>query len=584
MNVLQMSISAAVLILVIVAVRQLAIHKLLKNTFVLLWGIVSLRLLIPLSITIPALTFFNAEPVFNETTGTYTEIRIAQGTNFIPIVQPYTDVFYALEIFNNVVPRISESIAPTFPIITVWIAGIVILALFFLITHFRCRKEYAASLPVDIGYINKWLQEQKMIRPIQVRHSDRINAPLTYGVWKPVILFPKTTDWKDEAGVLYVLTHELTHIKRFDVLTKWLLAAALCIHWFNPLVWVMYILANRDIELSCDEAVVRTFGETTKSAYALTLIGLEEKRSISSPLCTNFANNAIKERINSIMKIKKISLTGVLASLVLVVAATTGAFATTSANENTPITSQTNYQSQFNIEVPELIGAPEGFSFGEPTTNCISIEEAAQIAASGLERFFGADLQGVTMNMHYMEGGPSSTLSLPYGVPATWVGSITPGNDLNVMAQFAFTVNAETGELLRASYFPGAVEAAAAGAEWPSLGWNDGDFDYINPNAQHNRELANLAMDIVQELNILDGEIARARINFNMIGATPLSEPTMITSVDVQCVNGETVALGFQGFFDEEQVLTDVFGAGQTQINESMGWERHESKFDWVNR
>jgi len=174
-----------------------------------------------------------------------------------------------------------------------------------------------------------------MIRHIQVRQSDRIAAPLTYGIWKPVILFPKTTDWQDIANLRYVLTHEITHIRRFDILTKWLLAAALCVHWFNPLVWAMYFLANRDIELSCDEAVVKTFGESKKSAYAMALIGLEENRGMFSPLCTNFSKNSIEERIVAIMKMKKKSILGLILTVVMVSALTVGTlavFATTNTN------------------------------------------------------------------------------------------------------------------------------------------------------------------------------------------------------------------------------------------------------------
>ncbi|MDR0197594.1 MAG: M56 family metallopeptidase, partial [Oscillospiraceae bacterium] len=156
---------------------------------------------------------------------------------------------------------------------------------------------------------------------------------MTYGIWKPVILLPKNTDWRDEPRLRYVLAHEITHIRRFDILLKWLLAAAVCVHWFNPLVWVMYILANRDIELSCDEAVVRTFGETAKSAYALTLIGLEERKSGFSPLCNNFAKNAIEERIESIMKIKKKTFAGMAAAGVLTLSLALGMLATSAYND-----------------------------------------------------------------------------------------------------------------------------------------------------------------------------------------------------------------------------------------------------------
>jgi beta-lactamase regulating signal transducer with metallopeptidase domain len=128
-------------------------------------------------------------------------------------------------------------------------------ALFFLVTHLRCRKVYKTALPVDNEFMRQWLSEHPTKRRVQIRQSDKIATPLTYGVFRPVILLPKTTDWTDETRLRYILTHEFTHIRRFDTLTKLALAAAVCVHWFNPLVWVMYILANRDNELSCDETV-----------------------------------------------------------------------------------------------------------------------------------------------------------------------------------------------------------------------------------------------------------------------------------------------------------------------------------------
>ena len=111
------------------------------------------------------------------------------------------------------------------------------------------------------------------------RHpAGRISSPLTFGVLRPVILVPKKTDWTDETALRYVLEHEFVHIQRFDVLSKLLLIAAVCVHWFNPLVWVMYVLANRDLELSCDETVLRRFGGDIRAAYARVLIRMEAAR------------------------------------------------------------------------------------------------------------------------------------------------------------------------------------------------------------------------------------------------------------------------------------------------------------------
>lgn len=104
-------------------------------------------------------------------------------------------------------------------------------------------------------------------------------------------------------------------------------AAVVCIHWFNPLVWSMYLLANRDIELSCDEAVVRIFGVAERSSYAFTLIELQERKAQFAPLTNHFSKNTIEERMVSIMKTRKVTLLSVAAAFA-VVAGTAAVFAT----------------------------------------------------------------------------------------------------------------------------------------------------------------------------------------------------------------------------------------------------------------
>lgn len=150
---------------------------------------------------------------------------------------------------------------------------------------------------------------------------------MTYGIFRPVILMSQKTDWENKQQLQYILLHEYVHICRYDLVTKLISALALCVHWFNPLVWAMYILFNRDIELACDECVIRKFGEGSKSEYALTLISMEEKKSGLLPICNNFSKNAIEERITAIMKIKKTSLVAIIVATALVSTVTT-AFAT----------------------------------------------------------------------------------------------------------------------------------------------------------------------------------------------------------------------------------------------------------------
>ena len=152
-------------------------------------------------------------------------------------------------------------------------------------------------------------------------------------------------DWKNEKQLQYVLSHEYVHIYRYDTVTKLIATLALCIHWFNPFVWVMYILFNRDIELACDESVIRQFGEKSKSAYSLMLISMEATKSGLLPLCNNFSKNAIEERITAIMKTKKITIFSlVLASLIVVGVGT--AFTTSAqANNNNPTSDGQEYKT-----------------------------------------------------------------------------------------------------------------------------------------------------------------------------------------------------------------------------------------------
>ena len=311
MAILKMSLSASILILAIVIIRALALHKLPKKTFLVLWGIALCRLLIPISIQ----SRFSVYTVFDMLKNKFS----VADTSFMGIAAPNIAMTTG-KISSTLANTTTVSVSP---IMVIWIIGLSVCALFFLVTHFRCRREYKTALPIDNKLVKDWQQEHPTRRKVKIRQSDKIAAPLTYGILCPVVLLPKKTDWADESRLRYILTHEFVHIKRVDTLIKLLLAAALCVHWFNPFVWVMYVLANRDIELSCDETVIRTFGETMKSAYALTLIGLEEKKSRLTPLVNNFSKNIIEERIVSIMKMKKASLGGIILALALVVGTTT---------------------------------------------------------------------------------------------------------------------------------------------------------------------------------------------------------------------------------------------------------------------
>lgn len=317
MSLFQMSVAGGVLILFIVVIRALAIHRLPKTTFLALWMIAALRLLLPFSIPLP----FNIHIGLDVFSDMVQELPSGNIASTLPGDSPPS---YDI---GTAVPSPATEHISTFEIL--WLVGVLLLAIYFSISYFRSMRKFRMSIPDNTPYIQNWLTTHQISRPLAVRSSDLISSPLTYGILHPVILLPKKLDRNDQVALKYVLTHEYLHIRRFDAITKILFAAVLCIHWFNPFVWVMYVLANRDMELSCDAWVIRMMGAKNRSSYALMLIKMEERRNGMSALCSHFGKNAITERIEAIMKFKKATAVASALALVLVVGATT-AFAASS--------------------------------------------------------------------------------------------------------------------------------------------------------------------------------------------------------------------------------------------------------------
>ncbi len=392
MSLIRMSLSGAVMILVIVVIRALLLHKLPKRAFLFLWGVVLARLLIPY--TLPC--SFSAYSLLSEIGAVETvepappTTDLSSGNAVLPPVTDITPGDPAAPFKPNLSPDSTGNVVNTGNVITpapeappenalpfdigtaVWIAGMAACTVFFTVSYIKCRIRFRESLPVESPRIAEWLSEHKLRRRISVRRSDRIAAPLTYGILRPVILLPKNYEKIDPDDLGFVLAHEYVHIRRFDAVFKILLTAAVCVHWFNPLVWVMYVIANKDIEISCDEAVIKTLGEREKQSYALTLIRMEEIKSGLTPLISHYSKNSTKERIVSIMKFKKATVITILAS-VLIVAGTVTAFATSAqkrgkTDNTSDTTSDTNSDNVSDVsrsDTPESNPPAESDNFPE---------------------------------------------------------------------------------------------------------------------------------------------------------------------------------------------------------------------------
>ncbi|MCL2236193.1 MAG: M56 family metallopeptidase [Defluviitaleaceae bacterium] len=287
MSLIQMSISAGLLVIAVAVIRRFALDKLPSNTFLVLWAVALFRLLVPVQLPSP----FGAIaplPLFAPTPTTTTPIILAT-TGYVADVQ-------------------------SIPWLTiVWVTGMVGLAGFFVVIHIKSYKELRFATKIH------GLGVCMPNRHITIKQSNRILTPIATGLFRPSIILPETLDLSDHNLLRHILTHEYVHIRRLDTLWKIILVVALCIHWFNPLVWLMFILANKDIEITCDQLTLRRLGHGENAAYAHSLINMaEHKNAFAAQIYNNFSKNITVERIEVIMKNKKKSILGVSLAFLLV--------------------------------------------------------------------------------------------------------------------------------------------------------------------------------------------------------------------------------------------------------------------------
>lgn len=309
---LQMSLWAAALTALICFVRAAFGRCLPKRTFRILWAVVMLRMLVPLSLPVMKINTGIAVPSAADTAAVQDTAVYAYAEG--EFLQDGTVEY----ITSRNEYETAETAPGSLSVSEIWLlTAAAVLAVFFAV-HISFRLKVRDSIPAEIDF------EAGIKRQVRIKVSDRIASPLTYGVFCPVILLPKNIYNCDKKTSEYILSHELTHIKRFDVLYKLFMVLAVSLHWFNPLAWVMLVMASRDIELSCDEEVVlrKNGSGREREEYALTLIEMEEKRSFGA-LQNGFGGSSVRERIKSVMKLKKASPAGRAAAVLLVSAAFT---------------------------------------------------------------------------------------------------------------------------------------------------------------------------------------------------------------------------------------------------------------------
>lgn len=296
LKLLNLSISASWLVLAVLVLRLVS-KRSPKWMNVLLWGIVALRLVLPFSVESALSLIPSAETV----------------SPAVVQFDPAPTITSGVSIIDNAVnPALSEhfAAAPTMSVNPlyvwtylagwVWLIGLGAMLLYALVSYLRLRRRVSVSLCVREN----------------IYLCDAISSPFILGVVKPRIYLPSTLD---EVQQQNVLSHERAHLTRRDHWWKPLGFALLAVYWFNPVLWLAYALLCRDIELACDERVIRTMDESAVKTYSTVLLAcsMPRKAAITCPLA--FGEVGVKERVKNALHYKKPAFWVVAASVAVCV-------------------------------------------------------------------------------------------------------------------------------------------------------------------------------------------------------------------------------------------------------------------------
>ncbi|NLZ56184.1 MAG: hypothetical protein GX900_05930 [Clostridiaceae bacterium] len=299
LKVLNMSITASWLILAVVVARLL-MKKAPKWIACLLWAVVALRLIFPFSFE-SVLSLIPSIETIPPDIATLPKPAIDSGITIInKTINPIIKDSFSPNPVANVNPlQIVIDIASI-----IWVAGIVALLSYALISYLRLKKTVSASVAI---------RDRIMV-------CDEVKAPFILGVFRPRIYVPSSMGGET---LEYVIDHEQAHLQRRDHWWKPLGYLLLTIYWFSPLCWVAYILLCRDIEMACDEKVIRDMDKDKVAAYSQALLDCGRSRRVIAVCPLAFGEVGVKERVKAALSYKKplfwVVIVAVIACIVLAV-------------------------------------------------------------------------------------------------------------------------------------------------------------------------------------------------------------------------------------------------------------------------
>lgn len=299
---LNMSLTAGIAIVCVLLLR-LFLKKAPKVISYALWAVVLFRLLCPVSVE-SGLSLFGLldAPTANTESGASSIEYIPENIVHTEFNEVYIPVPGVSELINNTLPQGREQLAadPLEAPVTIgtyiWLTGVLVMAAYSIVSYMRLHRRLLIASPLQKN----------------IYLADEITTPFVMGLICPKIYLPSDTR---KQQLPYIILHEQYHIRRGDHIIKALAFLALSIHWFNPLVWAAFVYANKDMEMSCDEAVVKKMGEDILADYSASLLSLATGKTIIAGMPLAFGEGDTKGRIRNLANWRKTGFRVVLLSV-----------------------------------------------------------------------------------------------------------------------------------------------------------------------------------------------------------------------------------------------------------------------------
>lgn len=298
LKIVNMSISACWIVLAIILLR-IVLKKAPKWINCVLWGIAELRLVMP----------FSFESIFSliPSAETITKVPYSPRPHIdsgVPVIDNQVNGYLQGNYFEGVSRPMGNFVDITTILAIVWVVGIVALLIYTLVSFLRLKSKIGTAV---------------LLRD-NIYQSEAVVSPFVLGIIKPKIYLPFNMNKQD---IEHVIAHEQAHIRRKDHLWKPLGFLILTLHWFNPMVWLGYILLCRDIELACDEKVVKELNNEQRADYSQALLTCSVNRRMIAACPIAFGEVGVKDRVKSVLNYKKpafwIIVVAVIASIVTAV-------------------------------------------------------------------------------------------------------------------------------------------------------------------------------------------------------------------------------------------------------------------------